>query len=812
MNREEITPAELANNNQAKLERTLSASFTGLEREQVISLDAIIERLAELEPSQGKIVADVAKVMRLIIEEPTAGAEQILKVFPAISILEDAKSYGGAAAEVPRTQKSQIVLTRFIADQTIANGGDKASEMLAGLATLRELTIQGLVELGEGAGEDHITRCAIGAVRLFKILSIHDIAKSEIVARTTEHNLGCSDHDMALSALVGNQFEVLRGKVSDEQLSNLQELIQDKVIFEFFSKARDIVGFNAGRHLQGEAPELLFTKSVKGVSAASIAEFIADWGGVDGHKNLTGPLALSFIPVAINGTASALQKLVNVGPGTPREIWQEFSYPAEDLQRLGLSFSTDYEKAVTRVAFMGREHQENDVELAKTHIKALRSSFEVIPQGVKQQLIAELNAPDLDLGFTPHNIKALRDKTAAILDLPVNKLDTLATTKIYEIYLLALHRVIEQARLFKIDKDIITINMDNKANMLANAIGDALGSTRSAAQIVAQVDITAKKDAAGVVSAEFLARPESSAWDKDFPKVKLASLKGRVFLVGGCGGGGDIYQGGLLATILEQADKSVSGLFSVRRGKFDEVLSSLPGARIIDREEGILQITSEVEGIMGTTNRLPERGVARALRHIPLYLIVDSDHGDRLDSILKRLAEFVSSETGQKVESIVGVDTGGDSLQPLDGNVLDASIATPDQDHESLKALTKIKGLNTYSVVVAPGIDSPANFPEVLSRANAEIYHPNTIDIGLGASYFERSELGSDTTVFSRTSLVVKELLRNGVAADGHTYIEGIPLDKRLSRKNPWQSWVDLSLSMRTICIMESSNHLRAIS
>lgn len=744
-----------------------------------------------------------------ILALASAGTEAnaaILEAYPHIAILGDAASYGGDGNEIKRTLKSMLNLSRFVENDTASLGGSNAPAIAEGLGILRELTLQGLLRLGRDRDADgQGAALAAGYERLMGILSIHDLAKSEKIAHIAEEKLGCTDHDIALTHLVRDDFRALDGVLTDEQVASLRQAISDPIVREFFEKPRAIVGFNAGRHLQGEGPKNLFTASVKDVDAACLAEFIADWSGVNGHQDPTGPVLLANVPPAVNGTAKALQKLLEAKAASSdmAEVYEEFSYPAETLAKLGLERQSETGKAIARVAFIGREHQQKDSEVGRTHAEALKKAFDGLPASLRKQLVSELNADDLDLGFTPHTMAEIRSKQAQ------GGAETAQVTEqSYKIFLLALHRVIEEVRAHRLTQPVITANLNVKVS--GAKLSDALDVTADAAGAISQVEVSATRDKQNVFAVDFKRCAPAQSLDA-LPAAKLDQLPGKRVLVGGYGGGGDVYQAGSVAISLEAHGKIVPAVFSVRRGDLSKVEKQLENFEIVDREHNLIRILPDTSGTIGTTSRLPERGAARADLSRPVYLILDNDEGRTLDKKIERLARHIQASTGNAVETIAGVDTGGDSLEPKRTAGADSALSTPDQDHASLAALSRIQGYHTYSFVVAPGIDSPAEFPAILAKANASVHVAGDQERAGVHSYLTRTGLGGDDSVMSKTSLVCKTLANPEGAELGYRYIDGIPERYRLNRANPWKAWVKLQPSMKALCIMTSADHLKAI-
>ncbi|MEL7369505.1 MAG: hypothetical protein AAFN74_11370 [Myxococcota bacterium] len=391
-------------------------------------------------------------LQELTLQSPSRVRDVVIKYFPHIDILSDSQSYGQTGAEVFRSIKSMVILARFVERDYEALGGENLEPIKDGLDILIDLVDEGLTTLGEGDR-------AAGFQSMMAVLSIHDLAKSERVAKVAETTHNIQDHDAALVPLVEESFASLRGSISDAHLLSLQQLVEDEAVRTHIVRPRGILGgFNAGHHLNGEAPQRLFLDNVRYVGAPELAEFAADWAGIDGHKDLLGPIALAHVPRAVNRTAHALRELLTSARQQPQTdmvaLWRTFSYPADICESLGLSFDNADERAITRIAFMGLEHQQPDKDTAWRNIQSLRQALSALPKDIKERLVAELNAEDLDLGFTPHTIERLRRA--------VSKDAASSMAFIYELFLRVLAKVIVDVRNLGIGADVLTINFDVK--------------------------------------------------------------------------------------------------------------------------------------------------------------------------------------------------------------------------------------------------------------------------------------------------------------------------------------------------------------
>ena len=315
-------------------------------------------------------------------------------------------------------------------------------------------------------------------------------------------------------------------------------------------------------------------------------------------------------------------------------------------------------------------------------------------------------------------------------------------------------------------------------------------------EIVSRIDLHANvaKDVMTVSSSR---RVEPPSGLEELARQSIGALRGKTWLLGGLGGGGDAYQAEATAQLLESHGKSVPATFSVRRAKsVDDVIGKLSGCEIVDREQGILRITADTTGVTGTTSRLPERGIARATDR-PIYYVIDTSDGAKLDIQIKALSKLLEEKHGTRIDGVGGIDTGGDVLEGKSTSPGNQSISTPDQDRAGVEALSRL-GMNTRVFLWGIGIDSPKDHPATLHAVGAKVHDLSASDAAQLGPYYERTGLGRDPSVFSRTSLAIRRVIQGGGVA-GHRFVEGIPLDKRVDLSNPWMATIPFTADMNAV-------------
>jgi hypothetical protein len=179
---------------------------------------------------------------------------------------------------------------------------------------------------------------------------------------------------------------------------------------------------------------------------------------------------------------------------------------------------------------------------------------------------------------------------------------------------------------------------------------------------------------------------------------------------------------------------------------------------------------------------------------------------DREDASLASRIEMLLLQ--HQVDTLIAVDTGGDSLYSIHASA-DQSKATPDQDLRVLMALKHVKIQNRISAVVAVGVDSPANAPDILLQAKASYFRPNQRDSMSILNTYQKWKMdGSDENRFGKTSLAWQSALSQNYG------VRVLPLPARVVAdfRNPWNPFVNISPSMAGIFFMKVEDHLGAIA
>ncbi len=264
----------------------------------------------------------------------------------------------------------------------------------------------------------------------------------------------------------------------------------------------------------------------------------------------------------------------------------------------------------------------------------------------------------------------------------------------------------------------------------------------------------------------------------------------------GIGGGSDCIQ----AAILSRLSGKPSCVISIRADKTSsqDASGKMGVERTVEHHggeiaDGVYRITPETTGSGRFFESIPATGT-------PTYLVVDKKDGRLTDQIQAALTNFGG------VQSIVALDTGGDALYRA--SVSDQTKATPDQDLASLKAVSQLRDTKLYSMIMAPGVDTPDDYREVLQSAQA---HYMSFDEAEKARIFETYKEfemdGSNPDRYGKTSLAWQAALR------GERGSVRLPLPDHVVNdpRNPWNPYVNITEEMAGAYVMDVEKHISAI-
>lgn len=533
--------------------------------------------------------------------------------------------------------------------------------------------------------------------------------------------------------------------------------------------------FNLGQFAQAENVPANLNK-IKEMSAHALGYFLVhavfDVAGAQGHMDPNGA-KLMMNPV-YDGYELSIRCLEQILEGkSVEEVYDYFL--AERTKGLGLDIKTSEGRALARLVTMSRAYKAADA-------KKVIDAFNALPVQARQILITELN------------ISGNGERPATLIYYAPALLQNALTANAYETGLFTLARLYQEARINIKDRKgpgVYTVFALDVAN--AAKTPDVLRNSEITFVTEgndAKVKIEAARD-----------RLDASRFEA-FEGVR--SNEGIAVI--GIGGGSDVIQAAQLGEVLKAQGQKVDTVISIRTQKTtSQGLTNQVGEdRLVANHGGEI-----FPGVFIVTPQTT--GSGRFVENIPAanfqnnYLIVDAQDGTLEPQINAALAH-AEGKSG-KIGTVIGVDTGGDSLFSVKSNV-DVARATPDQDLRVLETLAGISGKKVLSAIVAPGVDVPANAQEVLSKAQAKFYQLTAAEVSLVMSNYGNWDFdGKSETNYGKTPFSWQ------LALNGNNGVQVIPIPTRLvtHKANPWNPFVRIESAMKGIFFMELGAHLQAI-
>jgi hypothetical protein len=283
--------------------------------------------------------------------------------------------------------------------------------------------------------------------------------------------------------------------------------------------------------------------------------------------------------------------------------------------------------------------------------------------------------------------------------------------------------------------------------------------------------------------------------------MALLSLNSSGVAYIGIGGGSDSVQAAILA-LLEgkpacavsiRTAKTTSQGADGRMGEDRTVINH--GGEIVS---GVFRIRPETSG----SGRFLENLLAD---RVPTYLVIDAQDG-RMPSQIQAVLDDMMDQKGLMIDTLVGVDTGGDALYRT--TVHDQSRATPDQDLRSLRCLVTFETMHRVSCIVAKGVDSPPYANDVLRQAEAVYRELSNQQARFALTTYQCIQLdGSNDQRNGKTPFAWQAALR------GETGEIRLPLADHLVNHptNPWNPWVTIGSDTAGIYVMNMEQHLAAL-
>ncbi len=309
------------------------------------------------------------------------------------------------------------------------------------------------------------------------------------------------------------------------------------------------------------------------------------------------------------------------------------------------------------------------------------------------------------------------------------------------------------------------------------------------------------------VNNDFYVRCEPIEQIKVNVTEKTSIISGSNVVVVALGGGSDCIQAAMVGKFLLKGCKNVISICTKNTSSQNEK-GEMNKQRKISNPKEVL-----AEGVYLCD--IETNGEGRFFENMPSqigmnsYLVIDEEDG-KLFSKIQTVIEHIRKNVGDNIDTILGVDTGGDCLYPIKKDSINAET-TPDQDRTGLEAIMQFEnlGFKVFNCIVAPGIDSPNGITtEILTKANAIAYLPTAQESEeILEMYYKWNMTGKDVKKFGKTSLIWQVALKK---KRGLVTVN-IPLQNVLSDDNPWIPTVTITDISEMIIFMKTSNCINAI-
>jgi hypothetical protein len=206
---------------------------------------------------------------------------------------------------------------------------------------------------------------------------------------------------------------------------------------------------------------------------------------------------------------------------------------------------------------------------------------------------------------------------------------------------------------------------------------------------------------------------------------------------------------------------------------------------------------------------LESTGSGRFLENLPAqyfssYLAIDKVDGS-LGAKLQTTIEHLKD-----VDTIIAVDTGGDSLYKAENDESSAFKTTPEQDLRVLETLNnlKLQNIKLLSSVIAVGIDSPDYASEILESSHAAYHSPTEAEAEfIQKTYQDWDFQGGNKDRYGKTPFAWQASLRGN---SGQVLIP-LPTHLVFSETNPWNPFVNVTVTTKEIFLMELGAHVASL-
>lgn len=292
-----------------------------------------------------------------------------------------------------------------------------------------------------------------------------------------------------------------------------------------------------------------------------------------------------------------------------------------------------------------------------------------------------------------------------------------------------------------------------------------------------------------------------------FNSIDKTIVAGSNVLAVALGGGSDCIQATMVAKFVLKGCRNVISIRTQKTSSQNEKGEMNKERKIYNPKEVVVEDVYLCDINTSAEGRFFENMPSQI--GINSYLIINRDDG-KLFSKIQMVIQHIVKNSGDVIDTILGVDTGGDCLYPIKKDATN-SETTPDQDRTGLETILQFEklGFKVFNSIVAPGIDSPNGITtEILTKANAVSYQLSSQEREeILEMYYKWNMTGSDIKRFGKTSLIWQYALRK----ERGLVTVNIPLKNVLSEDNPWIPTVTITDISEMIIFMKTSDCLNAI-
>ncbi|MCK9272450.1 DUF1152 domain-containing protein [Candidatus Gracilibacteria bacterium] len=714
----------------------------------------------------------------LISQNPVNLIEDIVKNYPEISWLT------GDTASTPESGKPNSNLT--IGEQIFPNIDKKNliefNRTVVGILVLQwilqddyenftacqkdniKLSKESFIELKKYIQSILPDKGAIDAMIVYMVINDLTKIKSIVSEIQKKSKIEEIDHDKLLLVALRDHAEI---SPSFQRLSpKYQNLILNGLGAEF----------NIGQFIQGEnVPANL--SGLKGIDEDSLRFYLlhalCDIAGAAGQFVQNGSAVMT--EPTYQGFKQSISALEKISDNENLEsVYND--YLLQKSNGLELDINNPTERVITRICCMLRYSNPEQANIVK-------QVFENLPKNVQIILEMELNKNGINDGFTTLIYYSLA--LLANIEKSMNNNIQEALT----LGLITLARIYQEARINLKNREgngVYTVMASNIAKIANENPSDLLKNEIQLKSVGQDAEIDMK--------------PFSTIDKEKFYQISnLSEIPGKIILPIGIGGGSDVIQSAQLAKLLKEVGKQIPAVVSVRTNKTgSQGINSKIGE---DRTPKNAKQISDGVYLINSDTQMKGRSVEPIIAdEIPTFLILIKE-GIDLTSQIKIISQYLGG-----IDTIIGVDTGGDALYSSTG--YDQSKATPDQDIQVLKAIDNLQDINTLSVEISIGVDTPENGEDILLKANAKYFEPNNTQSRSIIEQYKKWEMdGLNENRFGKTPLSWQKALKEEIGLQ----VIDLPTRVITDEKNPWKTFVNIQPSTKGMFFMTTDNHLKAI-